>query len=78
MTEIALCSNCFKDQGLRLTAFNMGIDKNDLCPQCNTENGMFLFIQLFFGKKLFRIYFNSSIATILLFTKMSVYTAITI
>ena len=39
MTEIVLCSNCFKDQGLRLTAFNMGIDKNGLCPQCKTENG---------------------------------------
>ena len=39
MTEIVLCSNCFKDQGLRLDAFNIGIDKNGLCPQCKTENG---------------------------------------
>ena len=39
MTEIVLCSNCFKDQGLRIDAFNIGIDKNGLCPQCKTENG---------------------------------------
>jgi len=39
MTEIVLCSNCFNDQGLRLTAFNIGIDNNSLCPQCKTENG---------------------------------------
>lgn len=39
MTEILLCSNCFNDQGLRLTAFNIGIDQNGLCPQCKTENG---------------------------------------
>jgi len=39
MTEVILCSNCFKDQGLRLTAFNIGIDKNSLCPRCKTKNG---------------------------------------
>jgi hypothetical protein len=39
MTEIVLCSNCFNDQGLRLTAFNIGIDKNSLCPRCKTKNG---------------------------------------
>ena len=39
MTEVVLCSNCFNDQGLRLTAFNIGIDKNGFCPQCKTENG---------------------------------------
>ena len=39
MSEVILCSNCFKDQGLRLTAFNIGIDKNGLCPQCKTKNG---------------------------------------
>lgn len=39
MTKVVLCSNCFKDQGLRLTAFNVGIDKKSLCPQCKTENG---------------------------------------
>jgi len=39
MTEVVLCSNCFKDQGLRIDAFNIGIDKNSLCPQCKTENG---------------------------------------
>jgi len=39
MTKVVLCSNCFKDQGLRLTAFNVGIDKKGLCPQCKTENG---------------------------------------
>ena len=39
MSEIVLCSNCFNDQGLRLNAFNIGIDKKSLCPQCKTENG---------------------------------------
>jgi len=39
MTEAILCSNCFNDQGLKLTAFNIGIDKKGLCPQCKTENG---------------------------------------
>ena len=39
MTEIVLFSNCFNDQGLRLDAFNIGIDKKILCPQCKTENG---------------------------------------
>jgi len=39
MTEIVLCSNCFKDQGLRLNALNIGIEKNGFCPQCKTENG---------------------------------------
>ncbi len=39
MTKVVLCSNCFKNQGLRLTAFNVGIDKKGLCPQCKTENG---------------------------------------
>lgn len=39
MSEVILCSNCFNDQGLRLTALNIGIDKNGLCPQCKTENG---------------------------------------
>ena len=38
MIKVVLCSNCFKDQGLRLTAFNVGIDKKGLCPQCKTEN----------------------------------------
>jgi len=39
MTEVVLCSNCFNDQGLRLDAINIGIDKNGLCPQCKTKNG---------------------------------------
>ena len=39
MTKVVLCSNCFKNQGLRLTAFNVGIDKKGLCPQCKTKNG---------------------------------------
>ena len=39
MTEIVLCSNCFNDQGLRLAAFNIGIDKKSICPHCKTKNG---------------------------------------
>ena len=39
LSKVILCSNCFNDQGLRLDAFNIGIDQNSLCPQCKTENG---------------------------------------
>lgn len=35
-----LCSNCFRDQGLKLDAFNMGIEQqNTSCPNCNCRVG---------------------------------------
>jgi len=68
MLEAILCSNCFNDQGLRLTAFNIGIDQNSLCPQCKTENGrklnkeliMELAYRFFVRGTLHRTYFGGS------------------
>lgn len=39
MTKIVLCSNCFNDNGLRLDAFKIGIEKAIACPNCHAENG---------------------------------------
>jgi hypothetical protein len=38
-TKIILCSNCFKDRGLRLDSFNIGVESNEVCPNCKTKNG---------------------------------------
>lgn len=37
--NVVLCSNCFKDSGLRFDAFRIGIDNNDICPNCKSEIG---------------------------------------
>jgi len=37
--NLMLCSNCFKDQGLRLDSFRIGIDKEGVCPNCKTSDG---------------------------------------
>lgn len=39
MEEFVLCSECFKDQGLKLDAFNVGIESQTSCPNCNGKNG---------------------------------------
>ena len=39
MTKILLCSDCFKDEGLKLDSFQLGIDKNEICPNCNSKIG---------------------------------------
>lgn len=38
MTDIALCSDCFRDQGLRLDAERIGIDENSPCPTCGSQS----------------------------------------
>ena len=37
--ETVLCSNCFRDEGLKLDAFVIGIQDNQKCPNCNSEKG---------------------------------------
>ncbi len=34
-----LCSNCFNDEGLRISADEMGTENNDLCNCCNSRTG---------------------------------------
>lgn len=38
-TNILLCSDCFRDEGLKIDAFKIGIDNKDKCPKCNSTNG---------------------------------------
>lgn len=37
--NILLCSDCFKDEGLRLDSFKIGIETNGCCPKCKSESG---------------------------------------
>jgi hypothetical protein len=39
MTDYALCSNCFQDQGLRLDAEGIGIEDASACPKCRGTMG---------------------------------------
>ncbi|HWO27779.1 MAG TPA: RES family NAD+ phosphorylase [Candidatus Acidoferrum sp.] len=39
MSEIALCSNCFHDRGLRLDAERIGIEETSLCLSCGSPTG---------------------------------------
>src|SRR5690242_18451398 len=39
MAEVALCSNCFHDQGLRLDAEQIGAIENSACPNCGSTTG---------------------------------------
>ena len=40
-----LCSECFTDQGLKLLAERIGIEKSDNCPNCLNSNGIKLDIE---------------------------------
>jgi hypothetical protein len=40
MLDLVLCSNCFKDQGLKLESVKIGIELNNPCPNCHTSDGM--------------------------------------
>lgn len=42
VTEMAvvLCSNCFKDFGLKHDAYCLGKEYNILCPNCKSKDGM--------------------------------------
>ncbi|MBN1469447.1 MAG: RES family NAD+ phosphorylase [Fusobacteriaceae bacterium] len=37
--EILICSNCFRDEGLKLDAFTLGIDNEMECPNCKSRIG---------------------------------------
>ncbi|MCF7912928.1 MAG: RES family NAD+ phosphorylase [Candidatus Cloacimonetes bacterium] len=37
--ETLLCSNCFKDEGLKIDAYNIGIKNRDTCPNCKSKIG---------------------------------------
>ena len=39
MTDVALCSECFHDQGLRLDAGRIGVLDNSVCPNCASTTG---------------------------------------
>ena len=38
-TNILLCSDCFRDEGLKIDAYKIGIDNADKCPKCNSISG---------------------------------------
>lgn len=37
--EILLCSDCFKDEGLKVNSYHIGIKDDKNCPNCNSING---------------------------------------
>jgi hypothetical protein len=37
--DLVLCSKCFHDEGLRLDAFQIGIENGSKCPNCSSEHG---------------------------------------
>ena len=39
MSELIACSNCFRDQGLRLEAANIGLEETSACPNCGAMDG---------------------------------------
>jgi RES domain len=39
LTDIALCSDCFRDQGLHLDAKQIGIADDSACPSCGSRTG---------------------------------------
>lgn len=38
-TIILLCSNCFRDEGLKIDAYQIGIDSDEKCPKCKSTSG---------------------------------------
>jgi hypothetical protein len=39
MSTEVICSNCFKDQGLKLVAYKIGKSSNEICQNCKTSDG---------------------------------------
>ncbi|MES2573553.1 MAG: RES family NAD+ phosphorylase [Bacteroidota bacterium] len=37
--DLVLCSDCFSDEGLRLDAFQIGIENGNKCSNCSSESG---------------------------------------
>lgn len=44
--DLILCSDCFNDEGLRLDAIQIGIDKDSKCPNCLSDQGIKLTKQI--------------------------------
>jgi len=44
--EILLCSDCFKDEGLKINAYHIGLTDEKNCPNCNSAKGRKLNRQL--------------------------------
>lgn len=38
-TKVLLCSDCFRDEGLKIDAYKIGIDNEDECPKCKSIKG---------------------------------------
>jgi hypothetical protein len=38
-TKVLLCSDCFRDEGLKIDAYKIGIDNADKCPKCDSSSG---------------------------------------
>jgi len=37
--KVLLCSNCFKDEGLKINSISIGIENNEVCPNCKSIDG---------------------------------------
>lgn len=46
MTTFLLCSECFKDEGLKLDATQFGVTDEFHCPNCGREDGRKLIKEL--------------------------------
>lgn len=46
MKKTLLCSDCFKDEGLKLDAYQIGISDNKICLNCNSSSGKKLSLDL--------------------------------
>ncbi|SHJ23015.1 RES family NAD+ phosphorylase, partial [Flavobacterium terrae] len=60
MKKTPLCSECFKDEGLKLDAFQIGIANNETCQNCDSSNGRKLTIDLI-NELAFRFFVQGSI-----------------
>jgi hypothetical protein len=38
-TIYLLCSDCFRDEGLKIDAYQIGIENDEKCPKCNSNRG---------------------------------------
>jgi len=54
--EILICSDCFRDEGLKLNAKHLGIEDERKCPNCNSEKGSKLNFDL--TRELCYLFFN--------------------
>lgn len=46
MQKHLLCSECFKDEGLKLDARKIGVQNKTICRNCNKKNGLKLTSEL--------------------------------